>query len=116
MAGGLRILFYRTGGYGGYFYGEYARSQCGGSGRADHTAEVPGAGTVHRSECSNLRPGGETIWREEAAGGQRDSGDDDLLLHCGSGDHQCTDGGIRGSGIQISVCVDAVPTGKMGDN
>lgn len=37
------------------------------------------------------------IWREEAAGGQRDSGDDDLLLHCGSGDHQCTDGGIRGS-------------------
>ena len=45
----------------------------------------------------NLRPGGETIWREEAAGGQRDSGDDDLLLHCGSGDHQCTDGGIRGS-------------------
>ena len=53
--------------------------------------------TVHRSECSNLRPGGETIWREEAAGGQRDSGDDDLLLHCGSGDHQCTDGGLRGS-------------------
>ena len=37
------------------------------------------------------------FWREEAAGGQRDSGDDDLLLHCGSGDHQCTDGGIRGS-------------------
>ena len=28
VAGGLRILFYRTGGYGGYFYGEYARSQC----------------------------------------------------------------------------------------
>ena len=62
-----------------------------------NAAEVSGAGTVHRSECSNLRPGGETIWREEAAGGQRDSGDDDLLLHCGSGDHQCTDGGIRGS-------------------
>lgn len=56
-----------------------------------------GLALVHRSECSNLRPGGETIWREEAAGGQRDSGDDDLLLHCGSGDHQCTDGGIRGS-------------------
>ena len=35
--------------------------------------------------------------KDEAAGGQRDSGDDDLLLHCGSGDHQCTDGGIRGS-------------------
>lgn len=79
------------------FMVKYARSQCGGSGRADRTAEVPGAGTVHRSECSNLRPGGETIWREEAAGGQRDSGDDDLLLHCGSGDHQCSDGGIRGS-------------------
>ena len=55
------------------------------------------AGTVHRSECSNLRPGGETIWREEAAGGQRDSGDDDLLLHSGSSDHQRTDGRIRGS-------------------
>ena len=70
VAGGLRILFYRTGGHGGYFYGEYARGQCSGSGRADHTAEVPGAGTVHRSECGNLRLGGETTWREEAAGGQ----------------------------------------------
>lgn len=33
--------------------------------------------------------------RQQAA--QRDSGDDDLLLHCGSGDHQCTDGGLCGS-------------------
>ena len=33
VAGGLRILFYRTGGHGGYFYGEYARGQCSGSGR-----------------------------------------------------------------------------------
>ena len=31
------------------------------------------------------------------AGGQRDSGDDDLLLHSGSGDHQCADSGIRRS-------------------
>ena len=112
MAGGLRILFYRTGGYGGYFYGEYARSQCGGSGRADHTAEVPGAGTVHCSECSNLRPGGFYDQRYfDPYGG--------ILyfrVYSGTGNDRYLDGYSGGSGIQISVCVDSVPTGKMGDN
>ena len=37
-------------------------------------------------------------------------------VYSGTGNDRYLDGHSGGSGIQISVCVDSVPTGKMGDN
>ena len=53
--------------------GEYARGQCGGSSRADYTAEVPG-GQLFIAANVAIPPWWRDDLREEAAGGQRDSG------------------------------------------
>lgn len=37
-------------------------------------------------------------------------------IYSGTGNDRYLDGHSGGSGIQISVCVDSVPTGQMGDN